>query len=440
MVSIPWPRTLLWRTFLLIVALIFLSLVAWFQIYNHYALRPRADQAAQTVVSVVNLTRAALIASDESQRLALLVDLNSLEGIQVFPAEPDDPLVALADSESMHLLQELVRKKLGAYTRFSGEMHGESGYFVSFRLDDDTPDDEYWVGMPPEKLGQAGVAGWLGWGVAAAAMSLAGAYLLVFGITRPLKSLERAARMIGQGERIDPLSEHGPREIAAVAQAFNQMNHDLAQLESDRALILAGISHDLRTPLARLRLGIEMSGAVPEDLEAMGNDIEEMDRIIKQFLDFARDAHAEPISTTDVSALLRQIGESSSRRGAQLNMQIQDGIAAKVRPLALRRAVTNLVDNARRYGNTSAGIDLALHREAKCAIISVADYGPGIPANEVERLKRPFTRLETARTDAEGSGLGLAIVDRIARMHGGSFDLLNRDGGGLEAIIRVPMD
>lgn len=435
---IHWPRTLLWRTFLLIVLLVVLSLAAWFQIYNHYALRPRAVQAAQTVVSVVNLTRAALVASEESQRVSLLLELNSLEGIRIYPAEADDPLVALPATESMRLLQEQVRIRLGNFTRFSSGLKGQDGFFVSFRLDDDTPDDEYWVMMPAEKFARAGFAEWAGWATAATAMSLIGAYLLVFGITRPLKALERAASRIGRGEHIDPLPEHGSSELAAVSQAFNQMMRDLAQLESDRALILAGVSHDLRTPLARLRLGIEISGAAEDDVAAMSADIEEMDRIINQFLDFARDSHAEPLSPTELAPLLRDVADRYIKRGTLLNLARIDEVRLEVRSTALRRALTNLIDNALRYAGSDKPVSVSLvSRGAECEI-EIADRGPGIAAAEVDRLKRPFTRLETARTDARGSGLGLAIVDRVARMHGGSLELLPRDGGGLRALMRLP--
>ena len=435
--AFPWPRTLLWRSFLLIVLLVVLSLAAWFQIYNHYALRPRAIQSAQTVVSVVNLTRAALVASDTSQRMSLLLELNSLEGIRVYPAEPDDPLVPLANSESMRILQDFARGRLGNFTRFSSEMRGVSGFYVSFRLDDDTPEDEYWVMVPEEKFAKAGFTEWLGWTAAATIMSLIGAYLLVFGITRPLKSLEKAARMIGRGEQPTPLQEDGSQEIAAVAQAFNQMTRDLAQLESDRALILAGVSHDLRTPLARLRLGIEISGASEEDVAAMSNDIEEMDRIINQFLDFARDAHAEQLSETDVTALIREISDRYGKREVRVRQGQLEQVEASIRSLAVRRAVTNLIDNALRYAGQDTPVEISLKKQRNSCVIEVADRGPGIPPEEVERLKRPFTRLESARTDARGSGLGLAIVDRIARMHGGSLELLPRDGGGLKAQIRL---
>ncbi|MGC3965553.1 MAG: ATP-binding protein [Rhodocyclaceae bacterium] len=437
--SVTWPRTLLWRTFLLIVLLIGLSLYAWFQIYTHYALRPRARQTAQMVVSVVNLTRSALVASDASQRTALLQELTSLEGIRIYPAEQSDPIVPLSDSDLMRTLEEELHQRLGSYTRLTSRFAGRQGFFVSFRLQDDDPNDEYWVMLPSERIERTGAAEWIGWGVAAGALSLLGAYLLVLGVTRPLKALENAARAIGRGETpAAVLSESGPSEVVAVAQAFNQMSSDLTQLESDRALILAGVSHDLRTPLARLRLGVELSGGSSEDREAMVGDIEEMDRIINQFLDFARGSNAEAPQQVMLDNFLTDIVAPYQRRGRTVRLE-SPKVEIDARPMALRRAVTNLIDNALRYAGMEQPIDIAVTSQHGMVWIDVADRGPGIPPEHAERLKRPFTQLETARTDAQGSGLGLAIVDRIARTHGGHLELLPRQGGGLLARIILPV-
>jgi two-component system osmolarity sensor histidine kinase EnvZ len=270
-------------------------------------------------------------------------------------------------------------------------------------------------------------------------LSLIGAYLLVFGITRPLKALEHAARKVGQGELPPPLPEKGPQEIVAVASAFNQMSRDLTQLESDRALILAGVSHDLRTPLSRLRLGIELSGATSEDLIAMSADIDEMDRIIGQFLDFARDAQSEQPEGCELSSLFDGIADAYARRGVEIKLSCENLPAQMLRPNSIRRAVTNLIDNAWRYAGIAEPVELGLSQHDGALYIEVADHGPGIPSDQVERLKRPFTRLEEARSDARGSGLGLAIVERIARLHEGKLDLLPRPDGGLLARITLPL-
>ncbi len=435
---IPWPRTLLWRTFVLIALLLGASLLAWLQIYQQYALKPRSEQISQMVVSVVNITRAALIAADASQRLALLRELRAEEGIRILPAEQDDITTELPSTEPMLLLERRVRQRLGEFTRFAALLNGQEGFFVSFRVDERDPEDEYWLMLPPERVARNTAAQWLGWGAVAILTSLLGAYLLVLGVTRPLKALERAAGAIGRGEPPGVLPQQGAREIVAVAQAFEQMHHDLAQLDSDRALILAGVSHDLRTPLARLRLGIEMSGASAADIDAMGSDIEEMDRIIRQFLDFARDAQQEACVNTELVTLLAQLVERYQRRGAHLTLHAPPDCTLAIRAESIRRAVTNLIENALRYAGQDLPIDIFLRRTGQYVDIEVADRGPGIPPEEVDRIKRPFTRLEAARTDARGSGLGLAIVERIARQHEGNLRLSARPDGGLRAILQLP--
>jgi two-component system osmolarity sensor histidine kinase EnvZ len=433
---VTWPRTLLWRTFLLIVLLVAIFFVSWTQISRYYAMRSRATQGAQMLVSMVNLTRAALIAADDSQRFALLNNLNSLEGIQVLPAESTDKVVRMPDSSSSRLLRETVRKRLGNDTRFAVEVNGHEGFFLSFRVDLDDPEDEYWLIFPKDRLAVPLVAEWIGWGALAALVALLAAYLLVLGLNRPLQALEAAARSIGRGATPPPLHEQGAREIVAVARAFNQMSRDLSELDSDRALILAGVSHDLRTPLARLRLGIELSGAQEEDIQAMGQDIDEMDRIISQFLDFARGNESEPAMECDIVALIREIVQLFERH-AQVRIDTPESLPLLCSQKALRRAITNLVDNARRYAGADKPIDVLLREAGTLVEIEVADRGPGIPEDQVERLKRPFTRLEAARTNVQGSGLGLAIVERIARQHGGTLQLLPRDEGGLRAILQL---
>ena len=280
---------------------------------------------------------------------------------------------------------------------------------------------------------------WIGWGSAALLLSLVGAYLIVFRIVSPLKALSAAAAKIGHGHVPEPIVESGPREIAALARAFNQMSANLARLDSDRALILAGISHDLRTPLARLRMGIEMAPGEASLRDGMVADVEEMDKTIDQFLDFARESSGEALADTDLAALLADLAGQYQRRGFRVSSAAAPLPPLVLRPLALRRAIANLVDNALHYAGADQEVDISVRRERDQVQIEVADRGPGIPAAEVERLKLPFTRLDLARGNSRGAGLGLAIVERIARSHGGELHLLARPGGGLLARITLPL-
>jgi two-component system osmolarity sensor histidine kinase EnvZ len=444
------PRSLLWRTFLFIALLMMLSVAAWFAIFRSYEREPRARQLAQTLVSVANLTRAALISARPEARRELLRDLSDREGIRIYPADAADRIAPLPDRAFLQLVQDLVREQLGPATRLTLEREGERALFINFRVDD-SEEGSYWMALPRERIDRVFPLGWLGWGVAALLLSLLGAWLIVYRITRPLKALELAARKVGAGETATRLDESGPSELATVAHAFNQMSADLAQMDQDRALILAGISHDLRTPLTRLRMGIEM--AADEGLrEGMTADVEEMDKTIGQFLDFARSEGGEPLQKVDVAALLEELAAQYRRRGFDVAVTCpRSGIpgtqsapaptltrAVSVRPQALRRAISNLIDNALRHAGSQSPVELVLSVGPGEFSIEVRDSGPGIPAGEVEHVKRPFTRLEAARTNAVGAGLGLAIVERVARSHNGRLELLPREGGGLIARLALP--
>ncbi|MFH1872269.1 MAG: ATP-binding protein [Pseudomonadota bacterium] len=433
------PRSLLWRTFLLLALLMVLSVAAWFAIFRSYEREPRARQLAQTLVSVTNLTRAALVSARPEARREFLRDLSDREGIRIYPADAADRIAPLPERAFLHLVEENVRRQLGPATRLTLEREGERALFVSFRIDD-SDEGNYWLALPSERIERVFPLGWLGWGVAALLLSLCGAWLIVYRITRPLKALQQAARQVGAGETPARLDESGPTELATVARAFNQMGTDLAQIDQDRALILAGISHDLRTPLTRLRMGIEMS-ADESQREGMSADVEEMDKTIGQFLDFARSEGGEAAQQVDLAALLLEIATQYRRRGFRVDLAAPVAVASaptlagavSVRPQALRRAVSNLIDNALHYAGSESAVELGLSTAAGEFGIEVSDSGPGIPPQDVERMKRPFARLEAARTNTTGAGLGLAIVERIARSHNGRLELLPRPGGGLIA-------
>jgi len=429
-----WPRSLLWRTFILLAVLVLATTVAWFEIFRAYELEPRARQISQNLISIVNLTRTALITSQPERRHELLEDLAEREGIQVHTAEPGERIRPPADRPLLRLVSEMVRRQLGADTRFAAERDGNPGFWVSFFIED----DEYWVRVPRERIERQIALRWLGWGALAVALSLLAAYFLVSRLNRPLRALASAAGAIGKGKIPDPVSESGPEEIRTLSHAFNQMSKDLARLDADRALILAGVSHDLRTPLSRLRLGIEMSGADPQLRDGMTADIEEMDRTINQFLDFARTDGGETLQHADLAAIAAEVAEHYGRRGKSVATDFSRVPELPLQVLSMRRVVLNLIDNALRYGEKE--VSVAVHAEAGAAVLEVADRGPGIPASEAERLKQPFTRLEVARSDKGGAGLGLAIVERVVRAHRGSFELLAREGGGLVARIRLPFE
>ena len=422
------------RSFLLIAALIVTAVLASFQIYLLYEREPRSRELAQQTVSTVNLTRAALVSADPFLRRELLIELNETEGLRVFPATASEKLEPLPDDELLERVEKRVRDALGADTRFAYARDDEEGFLVSFFIDE----DEFWVMLPRERFELEFGLQWLGWSAALLVLALAGAWLIASNIARPLAALTRAAARIGRGEAHQPLAEEGPRELRSLGAAFNRMARDLESMERERAMVLAGISHDLRTPLSRMRLALEMSGATTDemrgDLGAMVTDIEEIDAIIGQFLDFARGVNEEK-ARQDLGALMDDVADHYTRLGKQVSVKIDGAMTFPFARMAVRRAVSNLVDNALRYAGEP--VEIELKRNSGSAVIEVRDRGPGIPAGEAERLKRPFTRLHAARSGPAGAGLGLAIVERVARAHSGTLELSPREGGGL--VVRLAL-
>jgi two-component system osmolarity sensor histidine kinase EnvZ len=387
------PDSLLWRSFLLIATLMLVAVAAWLALFREAEMEPRARQVAQMVASVANLTRAALLAARPESRVDLLAELSDTEGVHVYPADPDDRIVAPPPSAFTRHLEREVRTRLGPETRLAFVLNDEPGLFVSFSIFSGDEDD-YWLALPRERLERRLPLYWLGWGVAVLLLALAGAWLIVYRIVRPL--------------------------------------------EEERALLLAGVSHDLRTPLTRLRMETELSVADAEARAGMEADIAEMDRTIGQFLDFARPqalAGKEKVPT-DLAALLDEI---AARYGGRVKCRHAEAdFRIPLLPDPLRRAIVNLIENALRHAGLALPVELELAREGGKVVIAVLDRGPGIASADAERLRQPFTRGEAARTGAGGAGLGLAIVERIAKAHAGRLELLPRDGGGLAARIVLP--
>ncbi|NRR29823.1 HAMP domain-containing protein [Oxalobacteraceae bacterium] len=433
-----WLRSgLFWRTFFLLGALTTMSMSAWVGMISVVQREPQVQQISAQVISVVTITHAALTHSAPELRRELLFDLVSNEGIRVFPLEDDDKVGPPPDNVLMPDITALVKAKLGADTRFSSEVNGVPGFWVSFKIDD----DQYWLMLERERIrGLTGIQ-WLGWASVVSVLSLLGAALISSLINLPLARLTLAARQIAEGKRPKPLPEKGPAEIIQANRSFNQMVDDLQQVESDRAVILAGISHDLRTPLARMQLEVEMANLSDDAREGIQSDIGQMDAIIGQFLDYAKPTEASSFINVDISALLEDTAHEARRLpDVHISTEIAERAHVMGNATDLKRVLNNLIENARRYGRTPGGdvteIDIrctvkGMHT-SKRVIIEVQDHGSGVPDEQIGQLLKPFTRLDTARGQANGAGLGLAIVDRVLLRHGAELQVRNREGGGLQ--------
>lgn len=432
-----WLRSgLLWRTFLLLAFLIAVSMAAWVASFRVVERAPRSEQIAAQVDSIVTITRAALLHSAPMLRRELLLDLATTQGIRIYPKELTDNMEALPDTELVRLVTANVRKRLDKRTEFAGEVNGEEGFWVSFYIDD----DDYWLMLDSDLIEGASSIQWIGWAGVTLLLSLVGAVFISRLINQPLARLSTAARAIARGKSPPVLPESGPAEIRDANRSFNQMVQDLKQVESDRAVILAGISHDLRTPIARMLLEVEMGSLSDEAKRGMQSDLAQMESIIAQFLDYARPAEPGTHAKFDLSAVVKQtVQEAQRSTDSELHCAVLDDLYVIGNPVEIARAVSNLIENARRYGKSTssrqAEIEVCARGDEGEVLIEVSDKGVGIPESKIPYLLRPFTRMDSARSQANGAGLGLAIVDRIVQRHRGKLDIKNREGGGLAVRI-----
>ena len=438
------PGSILWRTLLVIVAALGLSQAAAWLLIEEYVNRPRVALAVNQTVSHLKTINAALETLEAHERDDFIRRMREVDGIRIAPIARAERLDPAPDRPAINLFRARLREVFGpeaeVYVRRprpNAEDDRPRRGVVWVRLP--SVDRTLLVGFPRGRIERDLSTAFIAWSLAALVIAIAATFFLMWRLNRPLGQLARAAAVIGKGEDPPPVAETGPTEIRAVARAFNQMKDDLAKAQRERATFLAGISHDLRTPLARLRLDVEMLGDKVDAATQRGmvQDLEDMNAIIDQFIDFMRSEAAEPHSGVNLSELARACAERAARLGTQVKCELAETPVMMLRPLAMQRLVDNLLNNAARH----AGGEILLRtrvgeREAE---ISVLDRGPGIPEGMAEHLKQPFTRRDEARSGSSGAGLGLAIAQRVAAVHGGRLDLLPREGGGLEARVVLPM-
>jgi two-component system osmolarity sensor histidine kinase EnvZ len=265
------------------------------------------------------------------------------------------------------------------------------------------------------------------------------ALIVARGLTRPLARLAEATARVGRAGDVEPVAEDGPRELALLAREFNRMGAQVRELLNNRTTLLAGVSHDLRSPIARLRVALELLRTRPDPAltQRMEQDLETMNALIGTFLEFSRGVGAEPTAVVDARRLLDELADSV--RAPDVTVRVTGPSTCKMAAprLALQRVVSNLLDNAVRYG-AGAPVDLVLSAQREAVVIEVGDRGPGIPEDERERVFLPFLRLEGSRnTVTGGSGLGLAIARQIAQAHGWQLGLDARVAGGTLARLVV---
>ncbi len=432
---------LYWRTFFLIVLLVSASLAVWFQSFRVLQLGPQVEQTSRQITSLIDLTRIALVHSAPEYRTALLDELVKREDIYIYPRQSADQWTPMAYTAFTRRLAQSVDRRLREKLDFADVVNGRPGLWIGFRIDG----DDYWLLLDRSRIDTSLGEAWIIWGVLATLLALIGAAIIASFVNRPLRDLSIATAQVREGNFSHQLDEtSGTQEIREVNRGFNRMARALQEIEQDRALMLAGISHDIRTPLARLRLEAELSVPDAQAQHDIIADIEQADSIISKFMEYARAASPtrERVQLPDLVAKI--VADSTKVADMTVRMPRNAEASALGDPLELQRIVVNLIENARRYGRSPGTdrveLDIGFAKRGSEICLSVRDHGPGVPAEQLPLLTQPFFRGDEARTAAKGTGLGLAIVDKtIARM-GGRLEISNAKGGGLMLRIWLPRD
>lgn len=388
--------------------------------------RPQTVRVADISARMLDAVSVALEDAEPATRAQIVERINRGGGISLRPASqpPDAEGRAFPNFlERMFmraLADRLTKERLVWRTTRSGQL-----WMLL-----DLGGEPYWANITPPRMAGPLVS-LLAASLVAFVVAVAGGLVLQRRLNRPLRSLEQGVASFEPGAAPPRIELDGPREIAAVAQAFNDMAARIAAHDSERALMLAGVSHDLRTPLARLRLSIELMPHDDEELRASAHrQIEQIDHMLGQFLDFAREAPDEARVIMPLDRLLHDAVEDAGMAG-EVTVEAEQGLAARLRPHAMRRAVRNLLENAARYG--LAPITARAAATPQGARIEIVDQGPGFDPALAAHFLKPFAKADTARS-SEGTGLGLAIASRIVAEEGGRLSFARGDEGFVAAI------
>ncbi|MGH8292597.1 MAG: ATP-binding protein [Gammaproteobacteria bacterium] len=428
------PNTLMGRTALLMALLIILSQVAWFGILRIFFIPPLRAAHANPIVSAIVMARTALEALPEDQRTAFLAALGPHSSFRIVADGTPPSLFQSTQEKPPADLAASLRQTFGPAVAFKTEPRTHD-LWIRFPV----RSQMYWLILPRNRVRPLFPLDLLIWIVLGAVIALVGAWLVIFRLNRQLRRVLDAARRLGHGETPANLPETGPEEIRDLSRGFNQMTEGLQKLDAERRLMLAGISHDLRTPLTRLRLGIELLGDKVETALSRGmiHDIEDMDSILMQFLDYARDGSEEVPQFADFNQIVFDVCHRYRVSGNPIRTQLDEFPGFRFRKLAMRRMIANLIDNAVRHGGRD--VEVQTRSQPHAITLQVLDRGPGLRHLQPGEVLQPFVRADRARGQHAGSGLGLTIAERVARMHGGVLNLANREDGGLQVTVSLPV-
>lgn len=403
------PRSSFARTLLLIVTLLFVSLVTTYLVVLNFAILPSLQQFNKVLAYEVRMLMTDKLQLEDGTQLvvppAFRREIYRELGISLYSNEAAED-AGLRWAQHYEFLSQQMAQQLGGPTEVRVEVNKSSPLFR--------------------------------YTLAIMLLAIGGAWLFIRIQNRPLVDLEHAALQVGKGIIPPPLREYGASEVRSVTRAFNHMAAGVKQLADDRTLLMAGVSHDLRTPLTRIRLATEMMGEQDGYLaESINKDIEECNAIIEQFIDYLRTGQEMPMEMADLNAVLGEVVAAESGYEREIATDLQAGeIQVRMHPLSIKRAVANMVVNAARYGN--GWIKVSSGTELNRAWFQVEDDGPGIKPEQRKHLFQPFVRGDSARSTS-GTGLGLAIVQRIVDNHNGLLEIGTSERGGLSIRAWLPV-
>lgn len=429
-----FPKSAFGQTVFLIGVMLLINQLVSYLSVAYYVIKPSSQQISYLIANQVKFVLPSSTLNEEGQQL-WLEHVRQVSGIQIFTEQQ-----ALVNGLEAASYYRYFSEQLSAELPAPAEVRISQTENFIFWVKPDTAID-LWVKVPLAGLDETDFPLLTFYLLMIGALSVLGGWVLARRLNRPLKKLQQAALQVGRGEFPEPLSEQeGATEVLAVTKAFNYMARGIQQLEQDRALLMAGVSHDLRTPLTRIRLASEMMDTSDSWLrDGMINDIEDMNAIIDQFIDYLRHHKQEEPQLLDLNVLIEEVVQAEYLQQRQFNTQLLQKLPLlPLRRLAMKRVLNNLFENALRYSDGPIELSSGYDAEQKQLWFSVRDHGAGIPEERMQAMFSPFVQGDTARGSG-GSGLGLSIVKKIVEMHCGVVQLENHPSGGLDVIITLPL-
>ena len=432
---IRWPRSLLGRTVITIAAalfvfmLIFVSAAIYF-VYNPMAQR-HADDFAALIVSAAHSLQSLPEEMHAEFKEQLLMDHGLIVAEETTDvAHPSPGLLVFP------FFHEALDRRVG-----SELVIVESADSPIIWVDVPAHGKLFRLGFDKRRLGTNPPVVLILAVVGGALLTLVASFFEVRRVVKPIGQLSSAVKLLGRGHSPNPIPEDGPEEIGELARAFNRMSSALKQLSENRTVMIAGISHDLRTPLTRLNLAVEMldQETNPELIDRIRRNLESMNKLIGQFLQFSHGVEGETPVQLDLWQMIDSLARDVKIEGSELRLHRNDPPCVYFADaVALERVLSNLLKNAVQYGNGDP-VDVNLNCSEEEVAIEICDRGPGIPADDVQSVFWPFHRLGSENNKrVGGSGLGLAIARQIALKHDWKIELLPRDGGGTIARLGLP--